>query len=79
MVSMKVLNDDVWEKVKNEEVKGFSIEGFFADKMERPKESIEEKASFDWDKCDECEEVCDECKEELKAQKKLEELINKLT
>ena len=81
MVSMKVLNDDIWQKAKNDEVKGFSIEGFFADKMERPKESIEEEASFSWDKCDKCEneDGCDECKEELVAQNKLNELINKLT
>jgi len=38
MVSMKVNNDDVWRKVKAGEVKGFSIEGYFADKLERPNE-----------------------------------------
>lgn len=39
MLSMKVLNDDVWENyVKTGRVKGFSIEGYFADKMERPNE-----------------------------------------
>ena len=36
MISMKVDNDEVWEKVKNEEIKGFSIEGYFADKLQRP-------------------------------------------
>jgi len=40
MVSVKVNNDDVWDQVKAGEVKGFSIEGYFADKMERPKESV---------------------------------------
>ena len=36
---MKVLNDDIWENyVKTNKVKGFSIEGFFADKLERPKD-----------------------------------------
>lgn len=45
MVSMKVYNDDVWAKVKAGEVYGFSIEGFFADTAERPKEQIEERAS----------------------------------
>jgi len=34
MISMKVENDDIWQKVKDGEVKGFSIEGFFADKLE---------------------------------------------
>ena len=44
MVSMKVNNDDVWKKVQAGEVKGFSIEGYFADKLERPNESNELKA-----------------------------------
>jgi hypothetical protein len=34
MISMKCNNDDVWDKVKNGEIKGFSIEGYFADKLE---------------------------------------------
>ena len=39
MVSMKVLNDDIWNNyVKTGKVKGFSIEGYFADKAERPKD-----------------------------------------
>jgi len=43
MVSMKVYNDDVWnDYVKTGKVKGFSIEGYFADKLERPKESIKD-------------------------------------
>ncbi len=32
-VKMKVNNNEVWEKVKNKEVKGFSIEGYFTDKL----------------------------------------------
>lgn len=39
MVAMKVLNDDVWENyVKTGKVKGFSIEAYFTDKMERPQD-----------------------------------------
>lgn len=39
MVSMKVHNDDVWNNyVKTGKVKGFSIEGYFADKLERPQD-----------------------------------------
>src|SRR5210317_178838 len=39
MVSMKVLNDDIWNNyVKTGRVKGFSIEGYFADKAERTKD-----------------------------------------
>jgi len=34
MISMKVNNDDVWNDVKEGKVKGFSIEGYFADKLE---------------------------------------------
>ena len=44
MVSMKVLNDEVWEQVKSGVVKGFSIEGYFADKLQRPNEPIKDKA-----------------------------------
>tara|TARA_R110000822_G_scaffold249840_2_gene377246 strand:+ start:285 stop:884 length:600 start_codon:yes stop_codon:yes gene_type:complete len=48
MGTVKVNNDEVWnEYVKTNKVKGFSIEGFFADKMESPKESIEEKMESD--------------------------------
>ena len=55
MVSMKVLNDDIWNNyVKTGKVKGFSIEGYFADKAERPKDKtikddlakIEEEAEY---------------------------------
>lgn len=34
MISMKVNNDNVWKDVKAGKVKGFSIEGYFADKLE---------------------------------------------
>ena len=41
MGAVKVNNDKVWNDfVKTGKVKGFSIEGYFADKMERPKEPI---------------------------------------
>ena len=37
--AVKVNNDKIWEEfVKTGKVKGFSIEGYFADKMERPKD-----------------------------------------
>jgi len=42
--SVKVNNDKIWnEFVKTGKVKGFSIEGYFADKMERPKEEIKDE------------------------------------
>jgi hypothetical protein len=34
MISMKVNNDKIWNDVKEGKVKGFSIEGYFADKYE---------------------------------------------
>ena len=41
MGAVKVNNDEIWNKfVKTGKVKGFSIEGYFADKMERPKEPV---------------------------------------
>jgi hypothetical protein len=43
MGTVKVNNDEVWnEYVKTNKVKGFSIEGYFADKMENKKEPVEE-------------------------------------
>ena len=47
MGSMKCDNDEVYEMAKKGILKGFSIEGFFADKLERPKEEIEENLSAD--------------------------------
>ena len=44
--AVKVNNDEIWnEFVKTGKVKGFSIEGYFADKMERPKEKINDFSS----------------------------------
>ena len=49
MGSVKVNNEDVWnEYVKTNKVKGFSIEGYFADKMEAPKDkTLEDLMSED--------------------------------
>jgi hypothetical protein len=48
MVSVKVNNDEIWEEfVKTGKVKGFSIEGYFTDNADRPKEEIEEDLSAD--------------------------------
>jgi hypothetical protein len=43
MISMKVNNDEVWKDVKEGKVKGFSIEGYFADKLEMSQMSEEDK------------------------------------
>ena len=59
MGSVKVDNDEIWnDYVKTGKVKGFSIEGYFADKLERPKEKKEENLSED-------EKVIDELKKLL--------------
>ena len=48
MVSMKIDNDSVWTNyVKENKVKGFSIEGFFADKLNKPKSKMPENYSED--------------------------------
>ena len=42
--AVKVNNEQIWQEfVRTGKVKGFSIEGYFADKMERPKESIKDE------------------------------------
>ena len=33
-VKMKIENNELWEKIKNKEIKGLSIEGYFTDKFE---------------------------------------------
>ena len=44
MVSMKVNNDDVWNNyVKTGKVKGFSIEGYFVDKVNFAKQEMNEE------------------------------------
>lgn len=75
-VKMKVYNDDVWKEVKSGKLRGFSIEGFFVDKViQMQKEDILDLA----EECIECEqkEVLEEIKEvlmeaELKPDKTLD-------
>tara|TARA_R110002073_G_scaffold7380_8_gene41947 strand:+ start:1619 stop:2356 length:738 start_codon:yes stop_codon:yes gene_type:complete len=38
-VTMKIENDEMWSKIKDGELKGLSIEGFFIDKMEKMSET----------------------------------------
>jgi hypothetical protein len=48
MGAVKVNNDKIWDEyVKTNKVKGFSIEGYFADKMERPKDISKEEMEAD--------------------------------
>lgn len=66
MVSVKVNNEEVWDEfVKTGRVKGFSIEGYFTDDSNGPKEDIEE-------------ELCSDCFEELQAEYALLEALSAL-
>ena len=47
-------NPEIWEKIKNKEVRGFSIEGYFTDKL------IEQSKEVDI-----LDEVCEECPDEI--------------
>jgi len=48
MGAVKVNNDEIWQEyVKTNKVKGFSIEGYFADKMAKPKEEAKADLSED--------------------------------
>jgi hypothetical protein len=48
MISMKVDNDEVWnDYVKEGKVKGFSIEGYFADKLNRPQDKQKDQLTED--------------------------------
>ena len=39
MVKLKISNDEIWSKIKDGELKGLSIEGYFTDKMESMSET----------------------------------------
>ena len=66
MVSVKVNNEEVWQEfVKTGKVKGFSIEGYFSDNTNRPKESVEE-------------DLCSDCFKELQAEYALLEAVAQL-
>jgi hypothetical protein len=47
-------NPDIWEKIKNKEVRGFSIEGYFTDQL------IEQSKEVDI-----LDEVCEDCPDEV--------------
>jgi hypothetical protein len=63
LVSVKVNNDDVWKRVKDGEVKGFSIEGYFAEQYEMSKNYS----------------ACDDCREELDAEFEILEMLSALS
>jgi len=64
-VKMKITNDDLWNKIKDGELKGLSIEGYFTNKfeaMQRQKPTTEQILSA-------LNEIIQESKTELKAEK----------
>ena len=64
MGAVKVNNDKIWQEfVKTGKVKGFSIEGYFADKMERPKDKPKSELS----KEDNAQGLIDQIKDILSA------------
>ena len=75
-VKMKIYNDEVWKEVKENKLRGYSIEGYFVDRaVEMQKQDILDLA----EECVECEqkEVLDEIKDvllnaELKPDKTLD-------
>ena len=80
MLSMKVQNDDVWnDYVKTGKVKGFSIEGYFADKLERPNEPKKDmsKEEIAEAKIEELKQLFSTEKVDLNIAKKTQPLMNK--
>ena len=70
MISVKTENEEIKEKARNGDIKGFSIEGYFIDKSEK----LSAMLSVD-DECEECTGECDECFKEFSAQIELEEAL----
>lgn len=70
MGTIKVDNDEIWnEYIKSRKVKGFSIEGYFADKAESPQEKgIEDKLSS-WEQA-EADFILSEVKAIIKKDKR---------
>ena len=48
-VVMKIYNDEIWEDVKLGKYKGLSIEGYYADKIEKPKAELKSQEEIDAD------------------------------
>lgn len=71
MISMKVNNENVWNDVKEGKVKGFSIEGYFADKYEMSLETSLRK-TMDEEK----EYLIEQIKNVLKGNELAEESYN---
>jgi len=47
MITMSVDNNNIWEKVRKNLIRGFSIEGYFADKLQRPQDKQKDQLTKD--------------------------------
>ena len=75
MGAVKVNNNEVWnDYVKTGKVKGFSIEGYFVDKLERPKEPIKDlQAELSAIEEEEAEYLLSQVKAIIKTDKRLKQ------
>tara|TARA_Y100000401_G_scaffold115766_1_gene120089 strand:+ start:248 stop:1000 length:753 start_codon:yes stop_codon:yes gene_type:complete len=70
MLSVKVNNKDIWQKVKNREVRGFSIEGYFTDRL------VEMAKGTLCKNCPEDKEIIDKLKSILLEEIKPTDVLN---
>ena len=65
-VKMKIDNEELWTKIKNKEIKGLSIEGYFADKFE----AMQKRKPTDFEILSALNEIIKENKKQDKKQDK---------
>jgi len=73
MVSMKVDDEKIWEKIKNGSVKGFSVEGYFYDKLIK-----NEKILSDNEKINYIKNIINSKDSDDEKESKIKNIINKL-
>ena len=76
MCGVKIENESLWEKIKNGELRGFSIEGFFADAFFK-QSKLKEKKEEDYLK-EQLEIIYSESTDDEQAREKLKTLYNTL-
>ena len=69
-VVMKIYNDEIWEDVKLGKYKGLSIEGYYADKIEKPKDLQAELSAIEEE---EAEYLLSQIKAIIKTDKRLKQ------
>jgi len=72
-VKMKIDNEELWTKIKNKEIKGLSIEGYFTDKFE----AMQKRKPTDLEILSALNEIIKENKKQDKKQTKKQNQINK--